>query len=164
METVAGEIDILVFEVAGRRFAMPVGQVRELLRAVSIAPVAPGTGSEGLEGWLDLRGRVVPVLDLRQWLGLPAREVEPSDHLIVAQALGRLVALRVDRAIEMVRYHPDAELTEDPGRRWEPDPREASLGGSRERVIRLPGGLGLAPLLDLRELIGSSLVLGESAP
>jgi purine-binding chemotaxis protein CheW len=129
------EREILVFEVDGRRFGLPAAEVRELLRAVAIVPL-PLAGP-AVEGVVNLRGRVVPVLDLRARLGLPARAVAPSDHLIVAQSEGRLVALRVDRALDLVRLDagPCAE-------------------GEAEgpRVARLADGL--APLLDLRALLG----------
>src|SRR5437588_10594891 len=97
--------EILVFEVDGRRYGLPASEVQELLRAVAIVPL-PLAGP-AVEGVVNLRGRVVPVFDLRVRLGLPARAVAPSDHLIVAQSGGRLVALRVDRALDLVQL--DAE-------------------------------------------------------
>jgi chemotaxis signal transduction protein len=84
------------------------------------------------------------VIDLRARLGLPARPVAPSDHMIVAQTEGRLVALRVDRALDLVRL--DAE---------------PSAVGETEgaRVARLTDGL--APLLDLRAVLAAE---GPVAP
>jgi purine-binding chemotaxis protein CheW len=55
-----------------------------------------------VKGVINLRGRVVPVLDVRSRFGLPGRDIEPADHLIVARAGPRLVALHVDRAVELV--------------------------------------------------------------
>jgi purine-binding chemotaxis protein CheW len=125
--------EILVFEVAGRRFGIPGSEVRELLRAVSIVPLPlPGPAIEGV---VNLRGQVVPVLDLRAKFGLPARAVVPSDHMIVAQTENRLVAIRVDRALELVRLGPGAITTG---------------GTDGADVARL--GDELAPLLDLRRL------------
>src|SRR5437764_218583 len=69
--------EILVFEVDGRRYGLPASEVRELLRAVAIVPL-PLAGP-AVEGVVNLRGRVVPVFDLRVRLGLPARAVVPSD-------------------------------------------------------------------------------------
>jgi len=132
--------EILVFEVDGRRYGLPAAEVRELLRAVSIVPL-PLTGS-AIEGVVNLRGRVIPVLDLRARLGLPARAVVPSDHMIVAQSEGGLVAMRVDRALDLVRL--DAEAT-------------AAEGTDGMRVARLADGL--APLLDLRTVLA-----GEELP
>jgi purine-binding chemotaxis protein CheW len=91
--------EILVFEVAGRRYGLPVAVVQELARAVTVTPV-PGM-PPGVEGVINVRGQVVPVFDLRCRFGLPVRPVELGDHLIVARSGSRRVALRVDRALEI---------------------------------------------------------------
>lgn len=96
--------EILVFEVAGVHYALPVGSVEEILRAVAIVPLpqAPPV----IEGLIDVRGSVVPVLDLRSRFRLPPRAVRPSDHLILAHAGPRRVAVRADRAVDLVRLDP----------------------------------------------------------
>jgi purine-binding chemotaxis protein CheW len=88
--------EVLVFEVAGQRYALPTRDVRELVRAVAITllPDAPAV----IEGVVNVRGCVLPVLDVRARFGLPARDLDPSDHFIVASAGKRGVILRVDRA------------------------------------------------------------------
>ncbi len=94
-------LQVLVFEVGGQRYGLPVDDVQELLRTVSIVPLprAPAI----VEGIINLRGRIIPVLDVRGRFRLPARSLEPSDHFIVARAGERVVALRVDRAVDLVR-------------------------------------------------------------
>ena len=94
-------LEIVVFELAGQRYGLPRTDVRELLRAVAVVPLprAPAV----VKGVIDLRGRVVPVLDVRSRFGLASRDVEPADHFIVAQTGDRLVALHVDRAAELER-------------------------------------------------------------
>ena len=96
--------DVLIFELDGVPHALRASAVREVLHAVALAPI-PGV-APGLEGVLDPRGRVVPVLDLRRRLGLPSRGLAPSDHLIVLEAAGdELVAVRTDRVREIVPAH-----------------------------------------------------------
>ncbi len=100
MEAVAGSTrEVLVFEVAGQKYGLPTDDVRELVRAVAITPLpsAPAV----IEGVVNVRGRVVPVLDLRARFHLPARALDPSDHFIVAAAGPRGVILRVDRATHL---------------------------------------------------------------
>ena len=91
--------EVLVFEVAGQRYGLPTACVRELVRAVSITPLpgAPGV----IEGVVDVRGRVLPVLDVRARFRLPVKPLDPSDHFIVASAGARGVILRVDRATHL---------------------------------------------------------------
>jgi chemotaxis signal transduction protein len=91
---------ILIFEIEGHSFGLPVPDIQELARVVTIVPLplAPAV----VEGVINLRGGVVPVLDLRARIGLPARELVPSDQLIVVRARGLTVAVRVDRAVELI--------------------------------------------------------------
>jgi purine-binding chemotaxis protein CheW len=91
--------EVLVFEVEGQRYGLPTTDVRELVRAVSITPLpnAPAV----IEGVVNVRGRVVPVLDMRARFRLPARPLDPSDHFIVASAGPRGVILHVDGATHL---------------------------------------------------------------
>lgn len=91
--------EVLVFEVGGQRYGLPIVDVRELVRAVAITPLpdAPVV----IEGVVNVRGRVLPVLDVRARFRLPAKPLDPSDHFIVASAGPRGVILRVDRATHL---------------------------------------------------------------
>src|SRR5258706_409789 len=99
-------ISLVVFVLGGHPFALPSRDVRELVRAVAVMPLpnAPAI----VEGVINARGRIVPVLDIRARFGLPAKALEPSDHMILADAGDRVVALRADRAIDLVQV--DARL------------------------------------------------------
>lgn len=81
--------------------------VKEIIRAVSISvlPEAPPI----VAGIINLRGSVVPVLDMRVRFGADARAVRPSEHFIIVEGGERAVALRVDRAVEMAQVD-DAEI------------------------------------------------------
>lgn len=100
----SAHLEYLVFELAMDRVALPLADVREVLRAVAITrlPGAPAT----VEGVIDVRGSVIPVIDVRTRVGLPRKRLELEDHLIVVQAAGRTVALRVDRVHWTVRIDP----------------------------------------------------------
>jgi purine-binding chemotaxis protein CheW len=91
--------EVLVFEVEGQRYGLPTVDVRELVRAVMITPLpnAPTV----IEGVVNVRGSVLPVLDVRARFRLPAKPLDPSDHFIVASAGPRGVILRVDRATHL---------------------------------------------------------------
>jgi purine-binding chemotaxis protein CheW len=97
----ANDLEILIFEVGGQRYGLPCADVQELVRAVAIVPLPKAP--DIVEGIINLRGRVVPVLDIRARFGLPPKALEPADHLVVALAGERRVALRVDRAVDVVQ-------------------------------------------------------------
>ena len=86
----------LLTRLAGVQIALPVLNVKEILRSVALT-VVPGAPPL-LEGALNLRGTLVPVVDLRFLLGLPARANDPGDSLVVLTALARQVAVRVEAA------------------------------------------------------------------
>ena len=91
--------EVLVFEVGGQTYGLPIADVRELVRAVAITPLpnAPAV----IEGVVNVRGRVLPVLDIRARFRLPAKPLDPSDHFVVASAGARGVILRVDGATHL---------------------------------------------------------------
>jgi purine-binding chemotaxis protein CheW len=126
----------------GTRFGIRADAVREVYQSVTITPL-PGA-PPSIEGLVDVRGTIAPVYDLRSRLGLPARPPGPDDHLIIAQADARLVVIRVDRAIDLVRVPAD-QL--EPAL---PDARPAHVAG----VARLPDGLVV--ICDLTAFLSSA--------
>src|SRR3546814_10045088 len=90
-------IRIVVFELSEYRYAIPMADAREFARVPSIVPLpkAPVV----VEGVVNIRGKVVPVLDIRKRFRLPEKRAHPMDHLVIAHADRRLVALRVDRVL-----------------------------------------------------------------
>ena len=138
--------EVLVFEVADQKYALPTRDVRELVRAVAITPLpdAPAV----IEGVVNVRGCVLPVLDVRARFGLPARTLDLSDHFIVASAGERGVILRVDRATHLAFL--DAASVQPP----------ESLGASRGYVA---GVAKLADGLVLIHDVSTFLSAAESA-
>jgi purine-binding chemotaxis protein CheW len=98
--------EVLIVELMGQRYGLPAAAVRELLPALAVTPLPAGPSS--LEGVINIRGTIVPVLDIRKRLRLPAKPAQPSDHVVVGWAGKRLLALRVDRALELARLDKTA--------------------------------------------------------
>jgi purine-binding chemotaxis protein CheW len=103
---------VLIFEIGGLRYALPASDVREVLRAVTIVPLphAPPI----VEGIVNVRGTMVPVLDVRSRFRVAPKAAAHTDHLILACAGPRLVAVRADRALDLVQL--DAADISDPAR------------------------------------------------
>jgi purine-binding chemotaxis protein CheW len=91
--------EVLVFELGGQKYGLPTLDVHELVRAVTITPLPNAPAF--VEGVVDVRGRILPVLDIRARFRLPAKPLDPDDHFIVASAGPRGVILRVDRATHL---------------------------------------------------------------
>lgn len=88
------------FQVAGQSFGVEVLAVLEVQRISEITP-APGAAPE-LLGAINLRGQIVPVLDLGQRLGFARREPTPASRMIVVDYKGQPVGLCVDGVSEVV--------------------------------------------------------------
>jgi purine-binding chemotaxis protein CheW len=90
-------IESLLFEVSGQRFALPLFDVIEIVRAVAIRPL-PSAPPITL-GIIDVRGEILPVLDVRVRFGCAHKAVGLSDQFVIAQAGPRRVVLHVDAAL-----------------------------------------------------------------
>jgi purine-binding chemotaxis protein CheW len=97
---------LLRFRLDTHVFALGAADVVEVVRAVAIAPLprAPSV----IEGVVDVRGVVVPVLDVRARFHLAAAPLAASQHFLLARAGRRVVALRVDEALDVVRAPVEA--------------------------------------------------------
>lgn len=74
--------------------------------AISPLPGAPPV----VEGVVNVRGKVVPVFDLRGRFGLPPPPADPGQHLIILSGSPRTAAVRVDAAEDFLSM-PDSERT-----------------------------------------------------
>ena len=111
------ERKFLVFRLGEDEFALPVEAVVEVARApdrVTRVPKAP----KFLEGVINLRGAVVPVIDQRQRFDMPRLEQGDGRRLVVVQTGRHRAGLIVDSVSEVLRTTADAikdapDLTED---------------------------------------------------
>lgn len=94
MTTSSPSISVLLARLADTQVGFSATAVREIVRSVAIAPLlgAPGV----VEGAINLRGRIVPVVDVRQRLALPAHPNAPGQFLIILETADRLIAVRVN--------------------------------------------------------------------
>jgi purine-binding chemotaxis protein CheW len=105
---------LVAFVVDGQRFALALDAVERALPMLAVTPL-PGAPPV-VAGVVSLHGQVVPVFDLRRRLGRPAREPALTDHLLVARAGARRVALPVDEVLGVLAVDaaaitpPDAVL------------------------------------------------------
>jgi purine-binding chemotaxis protein CheW len=84
----------LVFALDGPQYALPLSVVERVVRAVEVRPL-PGAPRIVL-GVICARGRIIPVVDIRALLRLPARELDLGDRLIIAHTPRRVLAVLVD--------------------------------------------------------------------
>jgi purine-binding chemotaxis protein CheW len=120
--------EIVVFAVGERTVGVHASTVRELLRAVALTPL-PGA-PVGVNGVIDLRGTLVPVIDLSERLGVSARPLRAADQLLICDVTFGVVAVRADRVIELRAARADPVPAGA-----DPDPLTRSLVRTEDGVI-----------------------------
>jgi len=102
----ASTLSFVTFEVAGQLFGVPVMKVQDILTPDAIAPV-PGGPAE-VRGLINLRGRIVTVIDLRTRLGI-RQDGAPRDGMCVTvENEGESYTLFVDGVGDVVTLQSDA--------------------------------------------------------
>ena len=93
-------IEYLSFGLGAGVYAIPLTQVREI---VGLPPITrlPNTPSF-LRGVISLRGTIIPVVDLREQLELPSQAYTKFTIAIIVEAVGAVVGLIVDSALDVV--------------------------------------------------------------
>lgn len=92
-------ISLLLAQIDGLALGFQSSAVQGIHRAVAIAPL-PGA-PDIIEGAINLRGRIVPVLDLRRLFVLNPADVSPDQFLIILSIADRLIAVRVDDVLDV---------------------------------------------------------------
>jgi len=94
----------VLFTLAGCELGIPIGVTREIIRVTDIThmPKAP----KFLQGVINLRGRVIPVLDLKKRFDMPLLDRTEETRILVVEWQGQSIGLLVDKVVEVVRFSP----------------------------------------------------------
>jgi purine-binding chemotaxis protein CheW len=148
------EFHIVGFQVGRETYGVPITSLHEIVRVpeITAVPDAP----EYLEGVINLRGKIVSVMDLRKRFGEKQAAMRKQNRILVVEHAGRLAGLIVDSASEVLKI--PAESVEAP-------PAAFQEGG-----LNCVSGLGkisgrLIVLLEMNKLLapGSLQANNESA-
>jgi len=99
-------LQLVVFSVGKELYGVGIEAVHEIVRVpdVTQVPDAP----EFFEGVINLRGRIIPVIDLRKRLRLAHVERTKSARVLITENSGRIVGLVVDSVAEVLKLQPEA--------------------------------------------------------
>lgn len=119
------------FEVGGRCYAVDVAQIREVVRFVAPTPL-PGA-PKLIDGVVDLRGSIVPIVDLGRALGVEPVKPSLTARIAVVEVEGMVMGLAVQAALEV--------LLVDVTSLQNPPPLAAQAGYEVARaIVRRPDG------------------------
>lgn len=108
----AGDTCLLVeravaFFLAGQRYALPIERVNEIQQIVAFSDVP--SGGSAVVGMVNLRGSVIPAIDVRRLVGLEPRDYTLETPMIITWTRGQTVALIVDEVQDVLEL-PDGCL------------------------------------------------------
>lgn len=137
------ELQLVSFCLGEEEYGVDILRVQEIIRMLSISkiPRAP----EYVEGLINLRGKVIPIINLRTRFDLERRVNDKQTRIIVVDINGKILGIVVDSVSEVLRI---------PSNTVEPPPPVVSNKGAE--YIKGVGKIGskLIILLDLEKLFG----------
>ena len=104
------EMQLVVFELGDESYGVDISRVQDINRMQEITeiPHAP----ESVVGVINLRGRVIPVIDLRKRFGLPDAVHTKDTRIVVVHLEGNLIGVIVDAVSQVLRI--PADIVEPP--------------------------------------------------
>ena len=105
-EAVTTEKQLVVFNLADEDYGVDIGTVREIIQmqAITKVPEAP----HFTEGVINLRGSVIPVVDLRKRFRLEEAERDKDSRIVVVTSGGEDIGIVVDSVAEVLRISSDS--------------------------------------------------------
>ena len=145
-------IQLVTFKIAEEEFGVDILKVQEIIRMMPITkvPNAPAF----VEGVINLRGKVIPVIDMRKRFGMVAAEHDSHTRIKVMDLQGQIVGFVVDAVCEVLRIKESTV-----------EPPPAVVAGIGSEYMRGVGKLEdrLLILLDLDKLLSETELEALSA-
>jgi len=138
------ETQFVGFTVGRETYGIPIISLQEIVRVPEITAVPDSP--DFLEGVINLRGKIVSVIDLRKRFGKPATPLDRLSRVLVVEHRGRLAGMIVDSASQVIKI-PESEIEGAPAMMQE---------GGLDCVTGLGKHNGrLVILLDIDKVLGS---------
>ena len=99
------ELQLVSFNISSEEFGVDILKVQEINRMVEITkvPQAPPY----VEGVINLRGKVIPIIDLRKRFNLEMKEHDKNTRIVVVDISGNIMGMIVDAVSEVLRLPAD---------------------------------------------------------
>jgi purine-binding chemotaxis protein CheW len=145
-------IQLVSFNIGGEEFGVDILKVQEINRMLDVTRV-PNT-PEYVDGVINLRGKVIPIIDLRRRFNMERKDHDKNTRIVVVELSGVVVGFVVDAVSEVLRI--PKSVTEPP---------PPIVAGIRADYITAVGKLEdrLLILLDLEKVIASCDNLAQAA-
>ena len=135
-------LQLVTFTISNEEFGLDILRVQEIIRTMEITrvPRAP----EFVEGVINLRGKVIPIIDLRRRFGMESKAHDSQTRIIVVEIKAMIVGFVVDSVSEVLRIQSNTV-----------EPPPAVVSGIESEYISGVGKLEdrLLILIDLDKLL-----------
>jgi purine-binding chemotaxis protein CheW len=141
------EEQLVTFFIGDEEYGVKIMQVQEInrLEEITAVPKAP----EFIDGVTNLRGNVIPVMNIRKLFGREEKEKDDRTRIVIVDIAGKKTGLRVDRVNEVLHI-PKSDIDETP----------AIVAGSdaarfMEGVCKLNDGKRMVMLINVQQILGA---------
>ncbi|MCX6155063.1 MAG: chemotaxis protein CheW [Candidatus Kapabacteria bacterium] len=104
------ELQLVSFHIGEEEYAVDILNIQGINRMVEVTKIP--NSPDYVEGIINLRGTVIPIIDLRKRLGLPRKEYDKDTRFIVVEIMHKVIGFIVDNVHEVLRINKN--LTEEP--------------------------------------------------
>jgi purine-binding chemotaxis protein CheW len=101
-EELRQEIQLACFRIGTEMYALDILRIKEIIRPQRLTPVPKAPAF--IEGVINLRGVVIPVIDLRKRFDQPKTDSDRKTRVIICSLAGKILGLMVDEVAEVRRY------------------------------------------------------------
>lgn len=102
----SSEIQLVVFKLAQEEYGVKIVQVKEIINLTEVTPLPQAHSA--VEGVINLRGQIIPIIDLKKRLGLAVQEYSSEARVIVVEIENQFLGIKVDEAVEVLRLDANA--------------------------------------------------------
>ncbi len=108
------QIQLVTFQLSGEEYGVDILRIHEIKRLKEIGITHVPRAPEFVEGVINLRGDVIPVIDLGKRFDLENKKVDKETRIIVVKQEDKFIGLLVDRVNEVLNV--DKEAIDEPPR------------------------------------------------
>lgn len=98
-------VQMASFRVGNEEYVIDIMRIKEIINPLKITPVP--SSSDLIEGMINLRGVIIPIVDLRKRFRVPQGNWAKQPKYIIVAVSGRIVGIVVDEVLEVVRIPRD---------------------------------------------------------
>jgi len=146
-----GEYHLVTFNLDREEYGVEIDSVQEIIRVGQITPVP--NAPEFIRGVINLRGKVIPVLNLRRRLDLPDSALTKNSRIMVVESGAKVLGMLVDSVSQVLRI-PTAAVDEPPSEVEQMKAYVRGIGKVDERLIMI---------MDLNKALAKDAAVGEAS-